>query len=223
MDEGVSGVVTKSSYSDDGIVRLKNEYVGYNWYFNQKKISNNTKLKKMENPNGLYFRLHVNVFSGATGKYYKNISYNRELILRVIDAYIEAWPLPKSDLSAIHGDLSLGNIIFNNDILSIIDWEHFHLDVAPWGFDLVNLLYESIFFTLNGGDVLKERDCQVFKEIRNIISDMLSPETDFKCTLKDLTSFVDDNNFIWGRLVNKLPIMKFSKRQRNYLLEIEKL
>ncbi len=217
----VRGVVSKSSYSDDGIIRLRNEYAGYEWYFKQKHILNDSQLELYETKNGMYSRLHVKFFSGYAGECYKNIGYNREHILRAINAYKDVWPTSEGRLSPLHGDFSLGNLIFNDDLLTIIDWEHFQLNVAPWGFDLVNLFYESIFFSFNNKNTLIDSDCQVFVEVRKIISELLNPEDSFRCTLDDLTGFISDNVSIWGKLVNKLPVMKFSRAQLNFVLKLE--
>ena len=216
------GIVSKSSYSNDGIIRLRNECSGYEWYFKQNHMLNDSHLELFESKNGMYSRLHVKLFSGYAGKYFKNIAYNKEYILRAVNTYKVVWIKSKSRLSPIHGDFSLGNLIFNDNSLTIIDWEHFQLDVAPWGFDLVNLLYESVFFSFNNKNTLRDIDCQVFVEVRGIISELLNPEDSFRCTLDDLTGFVSDNVSIWEDLVNKLPVMKFSKEQREFLLALEK-
>jgi hypothetical protein len=214
-------MVSKSSYSDDGIIRLRNEYAGYEWYFKRNLILNNSPLELFETKNGIYSRLHVKLFSGYAGECYKNIGYNRKYILRAVNAYKKVWPTSKGKLFPLHGDFSLGNLLFNDDSLTIIDWEHFQFDVAPWGFDLVNLLYESVFFSFNKKDTLRDSDCQVFVEVRKIISELLNLEDSFRCTLDDLTGFISDNVSIWGRVVNKLPVMKFSKAQLNFVLKLE--
>lgn len=215
-------VVIKSSYSDDGVIRLRSEYAGYEWYFKQKNIFNNSTLSLNENDNKLYSRLHVKLFNGTEGECYKSISYNKKHLLMAINKYKEVWPENKGKLFPLHGDFSLGNLLFNGQSLTIIDWEHFQLDVAPWGFDLVNMLYESVFFSFNGKSSLNSNDSRVFLEIRKTISDLFGHHKYFNCTLDDLTGFISTNLSIWGELVNKLPVMKFSEAQRDFLLKLEK-
>jgi hypothetical protein len=214
--------VLKSSYSDDGIIRIRNEYAGYTWYFKQNQILNKSKLELFEIKNGKYSRLQVKLFSGHAGECYNDISYNKEYILRAVNAYKEVWPTTKGRLSPVHGDFSIGNIIFNEDSSTIIDWEHFQPAAAPWGFDLVNLFYESIFFSFNNRDTLRDSDCKVFLEVRKIILELLYSENCFKCNLNDLTRFIYVNASIWGELVNKLPVMKFSTAQLEFVLKLEK-
>jgi len=214
-------MVLKSSYSDDGRIRLRREYAGYEWYFKQKKILNDSVLSLIENNKKSYSRLHIKLFHGYEGEYYKNISYNRVHLLMAINMYKEVWPENKGKLSPLHGDFSLGNLIFNGQLLTIIDWEHFQFDGAPWGFDLVNLLYESVFFSFNGKSTLNSNDSHVFREIRKVILDLFRHQEDFNCKIDDLTGFISKNVHIWGELVNKLPVMKFSKAQCEFLQTLE--
>ena len=45
-------------------------------------------------------------------------------------------------------DLSIDNVISNKDGVHIIDWEHFSLEGAPFGFDAYNLLFEQLWFSM---------------------------------------------------------------------------
>jgi len=215
-------VVIKSSYSLDGIARLNNEYAGYNWYFKKNPILNDSRLELFENENKLYSRLYVKFFSGAAGNCYRHIEYNKEHLMIAVKTYNELWPRVNGGLSPLHGDFSLGNLIFNGSSLTIIDWEHFQLDVAPWGFDLVNLLYETVFFSFKGKEKLSNADCKVFVEVKKAISELLEPNGGFQCSHDDLTKFISANTFLWGSLVNKLPVMKFSNEQYDFLQVLER-
>lgn len=219
--DDAEGVVIKSSYSADGIARLSREYAGYQWYLRQKGFFDSTLLRFVRHDNGLYGRLCIKLFSGRTGECYKNLSYNQHDLLRAIDAYAKCWPRQEGQLAPLHGDFSLGNLIIRGEELNIIDWEHFQPDAAPWGFDLANLLYESAFFSFKGGNRLSRRDRQVFIETRKAIFDLLDPIGGFNCTLENLTRFISANASVWGHLVNKLPVMKFSCQQKDFLLMLE--
>lgn len=220
--DNAKGVVVKSSYTADGMARLSSEYAGYQWYLQQKKNWDSTSLRFVRHENGLYSRLYIKLFPGRAGENYKNLSYNQCNLLRAIDAYAEIWPSQKGRLAPLHGDFSLGNLIICGEDLTIIDWEHFQLAAAPWGFDLTNLLYESAFFSFKGRSALSHSDRQVFIETRKVISNLLDPEAGFKCILEDLTQFISANTSIWGNLVNKLPVMKFTSAQKNYLMQLER-
>ena len=215
-------LVLKSSYSNEAIIRLKHEHLGYDWYFRQTNMSNNWYLNYFENSSGVYSRLSVRLFYGSAGECYKNISYNRKNILRVINYYKDVWPSSSKKSLPIHGDFSLGNIIFSKKSLAIIDWEHFKIGAAPWGFDLVNLLYEAIFFSFNNAGNLTKTDKETFLELRKVMILTLVKGESFNCSLDVLTNFIEKNYSIWGVFKSKLPVMNFSKAQREVILELEK-
>ena len=219
--DNAEGVVIKSSYTAEGIARLSWEYAGYQWYLRQKGTFENTPLRFVRHDNGLYGRLFIKLFSGRTGECYKSLGFNRRDLLRAIDAYAKVWPRQEGALSPLHGDFSLGNLIIREEEISIIDWEHFRLDAAPWGFDLVNLLYESAFFSLKGKNSLSRSDAKVFIKTRKEICKMLNRGEDFNCTIENLILFISTNAFVWGNLVNKLPVMKFSDAQKSFLKLLE--
>lgn len=214
-------MVIKSSYSAEGITRLTREHAGYQWYFRQLESFGSAPLHFIKKNNSLYARLYINLFPGRSGECYKSLSHNRGDLLKAIDAYAKIWPKRNGSLVPLHGDFSLGNMIIDGEDLRIIDWEHFQPDVAPWGFDLVNLLYESAFFSFRGKNKLNQSDIEVFIEIRKEICKKLDSVDDFKCTIENLTGFISKNVFIWGRLANKLPVTKLSKDQKYFLMMIE--
>ena len=217
-----NSVVVKSSYTVNGMARLSQEYAGYKWYFKQKSILDHNLLRFVKRENGLYCKLYTKIFPGRSGECYNSIDFNQHELLKAIDTYSKVWPRQKGKLAPMHGDFSLGNLILFGEETTIIDWEHFQHDAAPWGFDLVNLLYESVFFSFKDRDTLSQRDTKVFFEVRKAVCDLIDPEEGFDCKIQNLTKFVENNVYIWGALVNKLPVMKFSDSQINFLMEIER-
>ena len=73
----------------------------------------------------------------------------------------------------------------------------------------------------NGKSTLNSNDSHVFREIRKVILDLFRHQEDFNCKIDDLTGFISKNVHIWGELVNKLPVMKFSKAQCEFLQTLE--
>lgn len=217
----VEGLVVKSSCTDNGIASLSREYAGYQWYLQQKNLLDTTLLRLVKNEYNSYCKLYIKLFSGREGKYYRNLSYNQGDLFKAISAYTKVWQRQKGQLAPLHGDFSLGNLIICGDEVIIIDWEHFQLDAAPWGFDLVNLIYESAFFSFKGKNTLNLRDSKVFFDLRRAVCDLLSPNEGFNCTLENLTQFVSSHLSVWGGLVNKLPVMKFTIAQEEYLKRLE--
>jgi hypothetical protein len=220
IDE-LQGIVIKSSTTDDGIIRLRREHAGYEWYFKQLARQSEGEFKIVLNDNGRYARLCIDFFPGHEGIYHKNLSHNRKRILLAINIYLKVWPRLSDTFVPLHGDFSLGNLIFHEDSLTIIDWEHFQRNAAPWGVDLANLIYESTFFSFNGGDTLSRTDRLVFAEARKVVCDLLEPQEGFNCTLENLTHFISTNVHLWGSSVDKLPVLKFTTVQKEYLKKLE--
>ncbi len=130
----------KISFTQYGNNLINNEIKGIK-YFNKlnskKKI--NYKLHNRKN----YRRLEINEIYGKkidyTNSFYKNSKY----FLRVINFYFKNWP--KKNLQNAHGDLTLDNVIFSKNIISIFDWENFKVSRELFfGYDLIYLLLSGI-------------------------------------------------------------------------------
>jgi len=216
-------VITKSSYSIDGINSLGNEYKGYKWYLNRIHSNYEVNLKYYGGEKKTYCRLVIPMFPGQTGECYKSISYNKKLLYKAVDAYVKFWPTGKNKKVSMHGDYSLGNMIFNEyeDLPNIIDWEHFTEDIVPWGFDIVNLLYESVFFSFRGKNYLGGKDLAAYIDVKEYLQNILNKEGRMKCDLHEITNIISSNISCWGNLVKKLPVMHFSVEQSNYINQID--
>ncbi len=131
----------KSSYSEEGISEIINEFNGYEWYFERTphdhKINLNSEIEG-------YCKIRIPRFTASPcdGVPYISKVYNHAI--RAIDNYKNIWGVNKSNtLNAVHGDYSLeGNILFNKDNVFVIDWEHFHSKIAPLGFDILYMIFE---------------------------------------------------------------------------------
>jgi len=217
------GKIVKSSYSKDGMVRLLNEYNGYKWYFNRINFDDLNGVQFNETENKRYVRLLVNIFSGKNGNCHKSLSYNSLALFKVIDSYVNIWPTDKNKMTTIHGDFSLGNIIFNDtdESLLIIDWEHYNKDILPWGFDIVNLLYESVYFTLKGKSYLRKIDIEAYIKVKKYTLNLLDSLNCMDGSLQQIIDIISNNRYLWGGLANKLPVMNYSNEQTKYLDLIE--
>jgi thiamine kinase-like enzyme len=125
-------------------------------------------------------------------------------------------------LTPIHGDLSLDNIIINADGVHIIDWEHYTAAAAPWGFDIMYLLFVSLYFGMYLGK--PQRHKPTGKEIRIICEHMktinshnhLSSDV-LKAPLFSIREFILAHQYFWGSQFSsfqmKIPIIAFSTEQ----------
>ena len=216
-------LIIKSSSTKKGINSLKRELFGYKWYF---KLENNINSKSFSYKvfsNEKYYRLCVSLFKGEIGNSNLSLSDNYSLILKAIEHYVSIWPKKRKNFVGLHGDFSVGNIIYNKQNLVIIDWEHFENNCAPWGFDLVNMLYESTFFSMGLKNKLSNRNLKYFLLVRNKISEYLEGVPNFKCSLEDLNDFIMKNERIWGKIIVKLPVLQFTSKQKMYIKKIENI
>ena len=109
-----SNFIVKGSVSKLGIASLEREYQGYLWYFSHLNlplslIKNFIKIR-VNTP--YHCRLKINFFNGRLGEYQKSISQNKKDIISVIKHYSKIFPRSKGNTNCLHGDLSLGNVIF---------------------------------------------------------------------------------------------------------------
>jgi hypothetical protein len=213
-------LVIKSAFTEDGIQRVINEYSGYRWFLKRTNKNKLLKIKIKENKN-YYARFYGCLFPGKTANYDASITDNYGNLLSVINFYKKIWPHNQKFLP-IHGDFSLGNIIFYKNTINIIDWEHFSINKFPWGFDLLNMLYESIYFSIQGKKVLSKVDESNFVNLYLLISNLIMKHNNIY-TYKSFSRFVKFNTInIWGDTVKKLPAIKFNYEQVNYISDIEK-
>lgn len=131
----------KASYSPKGISEIKNEYDGYNWYFDRSHLKDRVKIN-FETVG--YCSIIIPNFDALPCPEILKIEEVRDYGLRAIDHYKEIWGTNDSKgLQPIHGDYSLeGNILFNRTDTYLIDWEHFNMSAAPLGFDILYMVFE---------------------------------------------------------------------------------
>ena len=72
-------------------------------------------------------------------KSWVSINKNFVYLKLVYKHYIKIFK--KKKMTNIHGDLTLDNIIFDNNNISIIDWEFFNAKPKYWGMTLPTFFY----------------------------------------------------------------------------------
>jgi hypothetical protein len=219
LDED-AGVVQKSTYNKSAMESLRREHQGYHWYLNRIGQADRQKLNWHETVDSQYIRIRIPFISGSTPNYNHSVETNSKVLKLVIDHYFEVWPQAKSGLSHLHGDFSVGNTILQGPKVFVIDWEHFRPESAPYGLDLANLLYESLFFSIQGKTDLSQSDRRCFLELRKKIVGQL-PKSDFDFSLDGLQKFILGHTEWWGDLVRKLPVLKFTPEQAKAIAAIE--
>jgi hypothetical protein len=213
-------LIIKSASTKFGIQRVINEYSGYRWFLKRTNKNNLLKIKIKRNKD-YYARFYGCLFKGASGNLNANITENYNNFLSVIYFYKKIWPHNQKFLP-IHGDFSFGNLIFYKNKINIIDWEHFSINKFPWGFDLLNILYESIYFSMANKKTLFKSDETNFIKLYSIILNLIK-KYNYINTYKSFSRFIESNTVnIWGETVKKLPATKFNYEQINYISDLEK-
>lgn len=159
---------------------LQNEIRGLQWY---QKYSKNKNVLIKYNKNSNFFFLDIKIFKGKKNIFYKSIEENSFLISKAIDHYLKIWP-NKTHVRC-HGDLTIDNIIFNENKIKFIDWELSGLSNEPWGYDLIYLLISSIYFPYEIKKTINDNEKNIFIKLwtklrrLNISYDLLNDPLSF--------------------------------------------
>lgn len=209
--------IRKTSTTPSGIKNLRNELEGWQWY-ETLRYHSNEPICRIAKQRDKYLQIHIKYIEGIKPVFQNGLERNAGAISKIVQHYCDIWPR-SFDASPMHGDFSLDNIIINLDGVHIFDWEHFIADAVPWGFDILYLLFESLYFGMYLGK--HQRHKPTCKEIQ-IISEhikainayqQLHPDM-LKTPLQFIKEFILTNNHLWGEQLAsfqmKLPIIAFS-------------
>ena len=141
---------------------IKNEFEGYEWFYN--KCNRVNDVVRVEN------KLIIPEYTGLKIPSVSGIAGNEVYIERILHLYMQLWN--SENPFVVHGDFALGNFIFNDNDVHVIDWEHFHYSsVENYGYDFVHLVFlllKKDKFKLNNRTKNFLRSC--FKSLRNSVS-----------------------------------------------------
>lgn len=181
----------KVSFSEIGNSIIKNEKLGYSWFYSRIGREDETELVKAP-----FYEINIPEFIGKSFPTDAIITGNEREIDRLIEFYRAIW-LTK-ERYVIHGDLALCNVVINGlDDLMIIDWEHFHVaDKAFFGFDIINMLFISVIHQFKSIErinssvqgFLKRCICKLFIDVPSDNKIMPSPFAISSNYLKDYRS-----------------------------------
>ena len=208
--EGANKVsIIKTSTSADGIKCLKNEIKGLEWYQTRRSPQTGKVRCNIVRCNSHYIKIEIDYLKGERANYNDGLVKNADIIARAIEHYCCIWP-PNQNMGALHGDLSIDNVIYNPESIYFIDWEHFHAHCAPWGYDALYLIFETLWFGM------KNRKVPSKKEIDIIIKNLKKLNI-FESPLQQVKEFIGKNIDLWGSQLqnfpDKLPVPKFSDNQ----------
>jgi hypothetical protein len=163
-----------------------------------------------------FLRIEIEFIEGTKGNYRKKLEKNATLLESVIKHYCNIWIFNENNLSSLHGDLSLGNVILNSHGIHIIDWEHFKFNVAPWGFDALYLLFETLWFSMSHGKRKEPSKTEIkiiVDNMRLLMSHKRLEKTMIEQPLRFIINFCDDKSKYWGVYPKKIPLFLFGDSQ----------
>lgn len=209
--------IRKSSYSTHGIENLKREYEGYKWYC--EKCISPIRLECLT-LDDKYFELCIEMVHHDV-PLKRQLSYkNVNQFCLSIDHYLDVWDRGSYDLDLhpIHGDFSLdGNILFVEGSVFIIDWEHFHHKMAPLGFDILFMIFESLKLSI-GSKLPSSDDIELVNLLVEYANGSGALDGFFSGeTFKKFLEVQSKITHVWGSQIAKIPTFQFSNEQIKFI------
>jgi len=212
-DYGDCVEIIKTSVDDESKKSLENELIGYSWYHNKGGLVTPRIIKD----NNHFFSISIPYVNGKTKNPIYGYTLNKKYINLMIKTYKEIWNKDKgSDNAPFHGDFSIGNMIHSDGKINFIDWEHFAKDRFPIGIDLLNLLFEQLWFEKRIIGIRKRTLNDISFLLRDLVNEgyLLYKE---RAYLSYLVSIIKNNKDHWGSQIEKMPILKFTNSEISYI------
>ena len=209
----------KSSYDRNSIISLTNEYEGFMWYFSKKPSSDKSlvsKLKKRIDNN--FAKIQIPSLPGYSVNAYDPICINEKYLMLAINEYLN---VSKKNDFRFHGDFSVGNLIYSKNECYIIDWENSVIDQQFWGVDILNIFFESIFFSFDK-NILSKKNIRSATNVYKRILKIFKEKKIKLLTVYELVELYKSNSLIWGDTFSKLPILKFNQDQLKIIYSFQK-
>jgi hypothetical protein len=203
--DGLPVYIKKSAVTSQSISKLKREVAGSKWYQHiseEDLISEITDLQK-------YYSVRFFFVVGCKANFRKGYWFNREYVERALGKYCEIWARLPDNSMVIHGDYSIDNLIFRDDGVTIIDWEHFSYTSIPKGFDALNLIYEQLYILMFNGKLGRKVILHANSMLKKICDHDCLDRVYLESPLETCRYYISNNLEVWGDQVHKLPIMKF--------------
>ena len=179
-------VIRKVGTSDHSNRYIANEYEGLTWYtgLHKKNPCQNIVFQSGKSFSMLELPVLQNYFQVS---HLAPLSITYNYLNKVIDHYVETWP--DTSIANVHGDLTLANILFNEDDIFIIDWEHFVRDQLPRGYDLGYLILSALLlpnYSRFNRMKLNKKDILLFKMLMDKIGPIFDTSAYYSGPLQEL-------------------------------------
>ncbi|MBF0405787.1 MAG: hypothetical protein HQM10_00420 [Candidatus Riflebacteria bacterium] len=217
IKESISGkkIITKVSDSVEGINNLQNEKRGWDWFQSWNLPERKHSICKIIQKKSNFIKLEIDYFKGFVAQLASGYNENSAYIEKIIDFYLKNWPRDRNGCTYFHGDFSLENTVFLENKIIFLDWEHFCEKSLPHGWDLLYLIFESLYYSIRKSmakPILKDIAI-VKKHLKIIFSSCTLLQVCAHAPLSSLIAFMNIQKEIWGKQFCKFPILDFSKEQ----------
>jgi len=205
--------VVKSSTDFESRVSIENEIVGYKWYCQNGGLVNAKVTKNYK----IFLSISIPYINGISANPVYGYTFNKKYIDLVVEEYKRIWKIEVFNYDTImHGDFSIGNAIFYDEKVYIIDWEHFSPKGFPIGIDVLNLLFEQLWFEKRLIGIADRTLDSISCLIKSLVMEGYIVCKD-KFYLKYLISILNKNNSHWGEQIKKMPVLRFTSSEIEYI------
>jgi len=212
-------LILKVTTAFSGIQALKREYKGWDWYQSLRYPEAEHPFCKIIRDKASYIKLQIKYIEGIIPDHRKGLINNAWVSDKVIEHYCRIWPYFKDRRVPLHGDLSIGNIIYNPAFgVNIIDWEYFNFDGAFWGFDALHFLFELLWLSMRNRKLPTKDEVDIItRNIRLLNTSGWLDAKIIKHPLLFVRNFMRENTKIWTEQIklspDKFPILNFTDFQ----------
>jgi hypothetical protein len=200
IDLGSSNSIRKLTLEKTSVHYLEKEQSGILWY---QAIAN---IPATQDANFVscekYWHLDFPKYKGSSFPYMASLSVSAGFANSVLDHYFSCWP--QKIIAPCHGDLTFSNILFSDDGVIFIDWEHFSIGGEVWGFDLAYFLLAALILP-SGPDYEMEPDN--LKAFLKLWTKLIEKGTHVELVTKPISYF--RKTFLasphWSRIIQDSP------------------
>ena len=201
--------IRKSSTAAGGRADLRREVTGVRWY---NERCGSRLVLTVERDESNYVAIRYDALIGTKASYRLGYFRNRTAIAAIIAHYCDIWGTGGDGARvALHGDLSLDNVIFVGREPVILDWEHFDVEAAPLGFDALYLMFECLWFEQRRIGLRRQSMAHIATMIDVLRSQGCIDATLIDSPLRSIVEFIRSHSHLWApQLVefpDKLPIL----------------
>jgi hypothetical protein len=203
--------IEKSSATPEGIRDLVRERDGLDWYASFVSYLSRPELDR---PTAQYARLRSQFFAGRSGTHRDGLLGNAPLISSAIAHYAAIWgewakTAVDIEKAPVHGDLSVDNVIVGDRGIVFLDWEHFHMNALPVGFDACYLLFESLWYEARHrlGHISDEAILFVRQSLGILRDRGCLSRIFYMAPLEMTLKIMNEKKTVWGNQFRKFPIL----------------